>query len=77
MGWRGDSPHRVPSLSLSAFTAVLTARGASPASKRFYPESVKTILVVNCPGIIPWLYSFVKPFIPEVLLLTTTVVIGS
>ena len=27
---------------------------------------MKTILVVNCPGIITWLYSFVKPFIPEV-----------
>ena len=31
----------------------------------YYPESVKQILVVNCPSIITWLYSFVKPFIPE------------
>jgi len=31
----------------------------------YYPDSVTQILVVNCPGIITWLYSFVKPFVPE------------
>lgn len=34
-------------------------------NSEYYPDSVKQILVVNCPSLISWLYSFVKPFIPE------------
>lgn len=34
-------------------------------NSEFYPESVRQILVVNCPGMISWLFSFVKPFMPE------------
>jgi len=43
----------------------------------FYPESVKTILVVNCPSIITWLYSFVRPFIPETTQKKITFVSGN
>eukprot|EP00614_Pseudopedinella_elastica_P031454 CAMPEP_0172639104 /NCGR_PEP_ID=MMETSP1068-20121228/217004_1 /TAXON_ID=35684 /ORGANISM="Pseudopedinella elastica, Strain CCMP716" /LENGTH=369 /DNA_ID=CAMNT_0013452151 /DNA_START=222 /DNA_END=1331 /DNA_ORIENTATION=- len=34
-------------------------------NSHFYPESVRQIFVVNCPGMITWLYSFVKPLVPE------------
>ena len=34
-------------------------------NSEYYPDSVRQILVVNCPGMITWLYSFVKPLIPE------------
>jgi hypothetical protein len=34
-------------------------------NSEYYPDSVKQILVVNCPSLITWLYSFVKPFVPE------------
>ena len=31
----------------------------------YYPESVNKILVVNAPGLISFLFNFVKPFMPE------------
>ena len=31
----------------------------------YYPESVKKILVVNAPGLVSFLYNFVKPMMPE------------
>lgn len=34
-------------------------------NSEFYPESVRQILVVNCPTMVTWLFSFVKPFMPE------------
>mmetsp|Transcript_40216 Transcript_40216/g.51794 ORF Transcript_40216/g.51794 Transcript_40216/m.51794 type:complete len:438 (+) Transcript_40216:122-1435(+) len=34
-------------------------------NSEYYPESVRQILVVNAPSIVSWLFSFVKPLMPE------------
>jgi hypothetical protein len=40
-------------------------RPTASLNSTYYPESVRTILVVNAPGVVSFLYNFVKPFMPE------------